>query len=179
MEFQSPFSMISFRKALHIFALTRFLSTAMHREAGLLSCQKNAYVKEGLSRVLACDPIVGSSPPAYKVLLDDSVLYPEGGGQPYDLGLVQGLKVQKVTKPIDLTSIQSKLITVFPDITSTNLESFVEVDVEGPVDVGSTVSCTVDWDRRYDFMQQHTAQVDDTLPTLTYFKANFYVLAFI
>lgn len=151
--------MQTFPKVVNFLALTRLFSSAMQRVAGLLLCQKDSYVKEGLSRVLACDLIDGSTPPLFKVLLDDSVLYPEGGGQPYDLGLVQGLKVRRVLKPVDLTSIQSKLTSIFSDIGTKNLESCVEVDVEGHVDTNTVVTCQIDWNRRYDFMQQHTAQV--------------------
>jgi misacylated tRNA(Ala) deacylase len=72
-------------------------------------------------------------------VLDDSVLYPEGGGQPWDFGFVAGMKVEKVVKG------------------PTNKQVLVELT--SPLEEGTEVTCSVDWTRRYDFMQQHTAQV--------------------
>lgn len=105
-------------------------------KSALLSCQRNAYLREGTSLVLACEQIPDKN--SYSVILDDSVLYPEGGGQPYDLGSVNGITVLRVSKAAATAG--------------------VEVELPSPVEVGATVKCVVDWERRYDFMQQHTAQ---------------------
>lgn len=52
--------------------------------SSLLSCQRDAYLTEGISSVLKCEEIVSPSDSAvkeYALTLPDSVLYPEGGGQ--------------------------------------------------------------------------------------------------
>jgi Ser-tRNA(Ala) deacylase AlaX len=121
----------------------------MSTDSTLLSCQKNSYAKESHNKVLYCQPLADST--NYRVLLDDSVLYPEGGGQPYDLGSVNGVQVNKVLKPtINIEELVEK---------GTDTSRCVEVELAGSVEVGSIVKCEVDWNRRYDFMQQHTAQV--------------------
>ncbi len=87
----------------------------------------------------------------FRILLDNSVLYPEGGGQPSDQGTVNGVSVLKVCKPADAAELES-----FPTEVQTTC---VEVELPSPLDPGTSVECVVDWNRRYDFMQQHTAQV--------------------
>jgi alanyl-tRNA synthetase len=82
------------------------------------------------------------------LLLEDSVLYPEGGGQPWDLGKINSFPVTRVTKP-----------DTVPDHLLPLSSKIVEVEIEGgPIEVGIDAKCEVDWNRRYEFMQQHTAQ---------------------
>lgn len=107
----------------------------------LLSCQRDAYQRTSNSTVLACKPFRdepnGGS--EYSILtLRDSILYPEGGGQPFDLGTCGGMPVQSVQAGEE--------------------DGLVEVVVPAPIAAGSTVECVVDWERRYDFMQQHSCQ---------------------
>ncbi|MFQ5741557.1 MAG: alanyl-tRNA editing protein [Acidobacteriota bacterium] len=67
--------------------------------------------------------------------LSDTILYPEGGGQPADRGWINGIRVT------DVQVVQGKL------------RHYLEKPVEtGPVEV------TLDWERRFDHMQQHTGQ---------------------
>ena len=69
------------------------------------------------------------------VVLEDTVFYPEGGGQPCDLGTVNGVAV------VDVQKREGELLhflgTAIP---------------EGPA------SLRLDWTRRFDHMQQHTGQ---------------------
>jgi len=71
------------------------------------------------------------------VALDRSAFYPTGGGQPHDTGTLGGLRVTDVRKADGL---------VWHTLDG------------GPVPaVGSTVSGTVDWDRRHALMRTHSA----------------------
>lgn len=69
------------------------------------------------------------------VVLEDTIFYPEGGGQPCDLGTLNGVTVLEVQK-------RGGEIRHY-------LEALLPV---GPVD------CRLDWSRRFDHMQQHTGQ---------------------
>jgi Ser-tRNA(Ala) deacylase AlaX len=69
------------------------------------------------------------------VVLEDTVLYPEGGGQPADRGWIGEVAVVEVQKGDD----------------------GVRHYVAGPVAAGPAL-VRLDWSRRYDHMQQHTAQ---------------------
>eukprot|EP01038_Epipyxis_sp_PR26KG_P007298 gene7298-9943_t len=148
-------SIISLHKNLNLFTQPtgKFMAaTTAINEIGpkissdsLLRSQINSYQRESSNKVVACSEVhlkglegTETETTVYQVTLDDSVLYPEGGGQPYDLGFVDGLQVLKVVKG--------------------SQDNQVIVELEKPLSVGDTVKCEVDWTRRYDFMQQHTAQ---------------------
>ncbi|OZT14367.1 alanyl-tRNA editing protein [Priestia aryabhattai] len=72
----------------------------------------------------------------YYVELNKTAFYPEGGGQPSDIGTIAGHKVLDVTE---------KDHSVFHEI-----DKRLEVDIQ--------VECEIDWNRRFDHMQQHTGQ---------------------
>jgi alanyl-tRNA synthetase len=68
-------------------------------------------------------------------VLDDTVLYPEGGGQPADRGVLDAIEVTDVQKAGD------------------QVRHFLAAPIAlGPVKV------RLDWSRRFDHMQQHTGQ---------------------
>lgn len=69
------------------------------------------------------------------VVLADTVLYPEGGGQPADRGTVAGVAV------VDVQRVEGQIRHV----------------LAGPVPSGP-VTVELDWERRFEHMQQHTAQ---------------------
>ena len=69
------------------------------------------------------------------VVLADTVLYPEGGGQPSDRGTVGDVAV------VDVRKVDGEIRHV----------------LSGPAPSGSVI-VELDWARRFDHMQQHTAQ---------------------
>ena len=71
------------------------------------------------------------------VILDGSYFYPTSGGQPYDMGHINGIEVVDVYT----RDIGNEVIHVLA--TESRL---------GPVE------CEIDWERRFDHMQQHTGQ---------------------
>src|SRR5664279_2404265 len=83
------------------------------------------------TRVLRCGEDKGRP----YVILEDTVFYPEGGGQPFDLGTVNGIAVLEIQKRDG--EIRHYLGVGMP---------------EGPA------SLELDWARRFDHMQQHTGQ---------------------
>lgn len=102
----------------------------------LLACQRDSYLRSASSEVISCNKLPDG---LFSVVLRDSVLYPEGGGQPCDLGTIGGSAVIAVNK-------------------ATHNATGVEVITNDSFNVGQYVVCEVDWPRRFDFMQQHTAQ---------------------
>ncbi len=92
--------------------------------------QLDSYLKEFEAVVTA------SLPEEQAVVLDRTAFYPGGGGQPCDLGSLQGSKVVKVRKAG---------------------EDVLHV-LEGPLpEAGAKVRGVIDWDRRYQLMRTHTA----------------------
>ena len=100
----------------------------------LLACQHDAYARTLSTTVL-------QHADGAEVLLEDTLLYPEGGGQPDDHGTLDGVPVVGLRKQEDDGRVFHRLPPGTP------LPA-----------VGTTVTLAVDWARRFDHMQQHTAQ---------------------
>lgn len=82
--------------------------------------------------------LVDSQENAGRIYLDRTAFYPTSGGQPHDLGTVNGLQVADV---ID------------------EGENIVHILAPGEAStLSGAVECRIDWLRRYDHMQQHTGQ---------------------
>src|SRR5438270_3044449 len=73
------------------------------------------------------------------VYLDRTAFYPTSGGQPHDTGTIAGARVLDVIDEGD-------------EIAHVLSHSLVDRDLLGE---GDAVRCSVDWDRRYEHMQQH------------------------
>ncbi|MCB9638364.1 MAG: alanyl-tRNA editing protein [Myxococcales bacterium] len=104
----------------------------MSKEESLLACQRDAYQRFGTCEVLSCE----KHGETYEVMLRDSLLYPEGGGQPADRGWIEGSRVLDVQKAG---------------------VGVARCTLEKPVAVGYA-EVEVDWQRRFEMMQQHSAQ---------------------
>jgi len=86
-------------------------------------------------RVLA----VGEEAGRPYAVLDDTILYPEGGGQPPDRGVLGGVDV------VDVQKRDGEVRHYFADGLAAGAAA-------GPAELA------LDWRRRFDHMQQHTAQ---------------------
>lgn len=92
----------------------------------------NPYLREFDATVVACT----EGKKGFEVVLDNTAFYPEGGGQPADLGTLGEAKVSDVRR-------QNCVIIHFTD---------------KALEVGATVHGVLDWERRYDNMQNHTGE---------------------
>ncbi|KAI9322926.1 hypothetical protein BX666DRAFT_647881 [Dichotomocladium elegans] len=110
-------------------------TTTSQRHVGDLFCQRNPYAKELKTTCIDCSEKKDKKG-FYQIKLQDTVLFPEGGGQPYDTGSIDGVQVFNVQRQ--------------------GLEH-VHYTKE-PIPVGKEVLVKVDWDRRWDHMQQHSGQ---------------------
>lgn len=93
---------------------------------------EDAFLREFSGTVLDCREEKGQ----WVAVLDRTAFYPEGGGQPADHGTLGN-------------------VTVF-DTKEKNGEILHLCD--GPLTVGETVMGCINWDRRFDFMQQHSGE---------------------
>jgi alanyl-tRNA synthetase len=89
----------------------------------------DCYVREFHGRV------IDSADDGKRVYLDRTAFYPTSGGQPFDLGTLGGVTVREVVDE----------------------EDRIAHVLAGPLN-GSDVAGNVDWERRFDHMQQHTGQ---------------------
>ena len=98
--------------------------------------ETDPYQREFSAAVAACRPDE-NQPGCFETALDQTAFYPEGGGQPCDLGLLGGESVLAVR--IDG-------------------EGVVWHRTARPLQPGQTVQGAIDWARRFDLMQQHTGE---------------------
>ncbi|QLG72499.1 hypothetical protein HG535_0D02070 [Zygotorulaspora mrakii] len=117
---------------------------------GSLRCQRESLLLDGFKTfVISSDPIENNGKKAkgvkkYEVELQDTILFPEGGGQPSDTGFLKLIgDAQNVNIPVDY-------------VHRAGLHAKHEVDRH--IEPGTEVEITVDADRRLDYMQQHTGQ---------------------
>jgi misacylated tRNA(Ala) deacylase len=104
-------------------------------------CYTDAYARSTEARVLAVDE-VGDVP---LVVLDRTVFYPGGGGQPPDRGLI-------------LRASDGRSWTVRSAKKSAgDIVHELEAAADGPPAVGDLVSVDLDWARRHALMRTHTA----------------------
>lgn len=93
---------------------------------------EDVYKKEFTATVVECR----ERKKGYEVILDESAFYPEGGGQPSDVGILGDAKVTEVhEKDGELLHYTDKAL-----------------------EVGTKVEGKIDWAHRFDLMQQHSGE---------------------
>lgn len=93
---------------------------------------EDVYRKEFEASVLECRKVKKG----YHILLDRSAFYPEGGGQPSDTGFLGNARVTEVHEK------EGELLHY----------------TEDPLEEGARVTGRIDWERRFDLMQQHSGE---------------------
>ena len=91
------------------------------------------YVKSFMCTVEHCEE---SGKGTWLVTLNQTGFYPEGGGQPYDTGTLNGISV---------VSVHEKGEQVIHELAQ-------------PIEEGTLAEGIIDWQRRYDNMQLHTGE---------------------
>lgn len=93
---------------------------------------KDSFIKEFDARVISCKESDGG----FEVVLDCTAFFPEGGGQPADNGTLNGQIV------LDVQIKENEIVHI----------------VSKAFEVGEAVKGIIDFDRRFDFMQQHSGE---------------------
>jgi len=170
---------------------------------GELACQKDSYLKRLTTTVVSCEPRaeipeakssgkkkkggaasptstssgdskpLGGGGPLLNVVLGDTVLFPEGGGQPCDKGYLTVKAAAALPPSTTAAAVAAAAVITMTTTTTTRFEctkvenvNGVAVHViqlpKGALDVGlapgDQVEVVVDWPRRWDHMAQHSAQ---------------------
>ena len=92
----------------------------------------DSFLKEFTAAVISCEEAKGG----WEVMLDATAFYPTGGGQECDIGVLGGVKV------LDVKEQGEQIIHL----------------CDAPLEVGSVVNGAIDWQRRFDHMQQHSGE---------------------
>ena len=93
---------------------------------------EDCHMTDFSARVVSCE----QSEKGWQVVLEATAFYPEGGGQACDLGTLGGVRVLDVRE---------------------KGETVVHL-CDGPLPVGETVEGAIDYERRFDLMQQHSGE---------------------
>ena len=93
---------------------------------------ENSHLQEFTATVTDC----WQTEKGWIVTLDATAFYPEGGGQACDIGTLGGVRV------LDVQERDGKILHL----------------CDGALEVGVEVTGKIDWERRFDLMQQHTGE---------------------
>jgi alanyl-tRNA synthetase len=105
----------------------------------------DSFLREFDAMVISCTP----EGPRWKVILNKTAFYPTSGGQPHDVGVLGDAQVVEV---VDAPNAASG-----PDVSKSGDPHHVVHYTTAEVPAGP-VHGHIDWPRRLDHMQQHTAQ---------------------
>lgn len=152
---------------------------------GCLACQRDPLARQLDTQVVRCDKVVpvsvagggagggkkGKKGPTtaaveqkdeWEVELLDTVLFPEGGGQPSDVGRLIPLSFP-FTAVGGAGEGEGTPVEVH-QVVRQNLDAVHSVSAS--IEVGTKVRVEVDWPRRTDLMQQHSGQHVRPFPSL-------------
>ena len=93
---------------------------------------EDPFQKGFASAVVSCEETKGG----YAVVLEETAFYPEGGGQPCDIGTLGSANV------LDVREKDGVIVHL----------------CDRPLTAGASVSGKIDWARRFDHMQQHSGE---------------------
>lgn len=96
---------------------------------------ENAYQKTGKTNMISQ---AQDEAGRWYIKLDETIFYPTGGGQPHDIGLINGMPVT--------------------DVEEVDGEIRHYISEQSSLEAGEAVTTEIDWTRRFDFMQQHAGQ---------------------
>ena len=93
---------------------------------------EDSHLKEFSATVTGCEEVKGG----YAVTLDATAFYPTGGGQECDLGTLG------IANVLDVKERGEDIVHL----------------CDAPLEVGSVINGAIDWERRFDHMQQHSGE---------------------
>lgn len=96
----------------------------------------DSFCKEFTSKVLSCEASSRKDGSFFEIELEDTAFYPEGGGQPYDVGWLNQVEVLEVHEK------NGKVLHL----------------AQEEIPVGKVVDGKIDWKRRFQLMQQHSGE---------------------
>lgn len=94
------------------------------------------YAKEAKAKVLSCEAVEHKKGSCFACVLDQTIFFPEEGGQTPDQGTINGIKVLDV-------QVKDRIITHF---------------LEANIEPGTEADLCIDWDHRFSNMQQHSGE---------------------
>ena len=103
--------------------------------------QEDVYRKESTSTILTAQG-TGTPEDPFLLVLDETVFFPTGGGQPCDLGTIDNVRLEDVYE---------KEGVIFHKLEPSSNSKIIW-------EAGSRVRCELDWERRFEHMQRHCGE---------------------
>jgi len=100
--------------------------------------EQDAFLVKFEANVLSCE----KGKKGFDIVLDRTAFYPEGGGQPWDTGVLGTAGTQDKVKVLEVHSREGEIVHT----------------CNHPLEPGTAVTGVIDWDRRFDLMQQHSGE---------------------
>ena len=94
--------------------------------------ERDPYLRRFSAQVLSCT----QGKKGFDIVLDQTAFYPEGGGQPYDTGVLGGANVLEVHER----------------------DGHVVHTCDRALEAGASVEGEINWERRFDLMQNHSGE---------------------
>lgn len=104
------------------------------------------FLRSFTGKVAEVREVVGDGRSRWLVSLNRTAFYPTSGGQPFDLGVLR------------VSAAGGTTLEVAVEEVTEDEDGSVWHRVSQPLEAGSEVEGFIDWDRRFDHMQQHTGQ---------------------
>jgi alanyl-tRNA synthetase len=143
----------------------------MATPVGALACQRDTFLRQLATSIISIAPaaihftttstnnnktVASAEKSQVEIVLQDTVLFPEGGGQPHDVGEIALLPAKSPKfKVVNVQRRQNTCVHFIEFGTKEEQEKFLS---EQPLKVGDQVEVEVDWARRLDHSQHHSAQ---------------------
>lgn len=100
--------------------------------------EQDAFIVKFEAKVLSC----AKGKKGFDIILDRTAFYPEGGGQPYDTGRLETGGTFDKVKVLEVHSRDGEIVHT----------------CNHPLEPGAEIIGVIDWDRRFDLMQQHSGE---------------------
>jgi alanyl-tRNA synthetase len=100
--------------------------------------EQDAFLVKFEAKVLSC----AKGKRGFDVILDRTAFYPEGGGQPYDTGRLELPGARDKVRVLEVHNREGEIVHT----------------CSHPLEAGTAVTGVIDWDRRFDLMQQHSGE---------------------
>lgn len=98
--------------------------------------EQDAFLVKFEAKVISCE----KGKKGFDIVLDRTAFYPEGGGQPWDTGRLEADR--NLVKVLEVHSREGEIVHT----------------CNHPLEEGTAVTGVIDWDRRFDLMQQHSGE---------------------
>lgn len=115
--------------------------------------ENSSYITKFNATVLECQNVEQNDPNfniySFRIVLDKTAFFPEGGGQPPDKGFISPINLDS---PYQNADSYAKVFDVIEN------DGIIYHYVNNPLESQSIVECKIDWNFRFMLMQHHTGE---------------------